>query len=185
MKRALFAVVVLFATIPTVGCGTLVNQSPAGTYFNAKGQTRPNRLYGGVRVDCEMVADTAARGARGESVLSSSSTSEHDPVTGEWVTRDTTPTSTKMRNAVTMTLFLAADFPLSFVADTVLLPSDILAQVKRLTSPKPSEAVTKPIELPPIEEKTKPPAGGLEQLKDNKFNSWQMTRSHEVPLPAR
>lgn len=176
MKRGVSVLAALLVALSATGCGTLVNQSSPGTYFNAQGQRRPHRLYGGVRTDGEMVADTVARVAHGESVLSSNSVTEHDPATGEWVTRDTTSTSEKVRNAITMTLFLAADFPLSFVADTLLLPCDIYAQWKRLTSEPPAEN-PKPDELPPTEGSLPLPT-----KKDTTGNSWQISGRIERPV---
>lgn len=132
MRRCVLSLVVAVLVTVTVGCGTMMNQSPPGTYFNS-GSHRPNRLYGGVRRDGELLVNHIAQVARGEPTGSCSSISEHDPVTGEFVTRDTTPVSQKVMNATVITLFFVADFPLSFLADTIFLPVDFFAQWKRLT----------------------------------------------------
>jgi uncharacterized protein YceK len=128
----------------------MMNQSPPGTFFNS-GAHRPNRLYGGVRRDGELLVNHVAQVARGEPTGSHSSVSEHDPVTGESVWRDTTPVSQKVRNAVGIPLLFLVDIPLSFVGDTIFLPVDIIAQWKRLTGRTPVEEKFKPDEPPPLE----------------------------------
>lgn len=156
MNRGALAVVLVLATIPAVGCGTLVNQSPPGSYFNCRGETRSNRVYGGVRGNGERLGEAVAKIARGDtSGLSSSSVTERDPVTGQSVTRDNTPASEKVMTAIGMTLFFAVDFPLSFVADTVLLPVDAFAQWKRLFGKPPVVEKPRPHESPsvPLSEK--------------------------------
>lgn len=160
MKRCTLALFAVVAALPAIGCGTFLNHQPPGTYFNYKGQLRPNRLYGGVRTDSEMLTAHVAAVARGEPTGSSSSFSEHDPVTGEWVTRDTTPVFQKTSNAIGIALFFIADFPLSFVADTIFLPVDIIAQWKRLTGRTP--AIEKPVqdEVPPPPPDGKAPGEG-------------------------
>lgn len=151
MKRCVLVLFAILAVLPAVGCGTLVNQSPPGSYFNYHGRMRPHRLYGGVRSDGEMFAEHVATVARGEPTGSSSSLSEHDPVTGEWVTRDTTPVAQKTMNAIGITLLFAIDFPLSFVADTIFLPVDVIAQWRRLTGRTSEEEKPKQDEVPPPE----------------------------------
>lgn len=174
MNRGAVALVLALAALSATGCGTFMNHQPPGSYFNAHGQRRPDRVYGGVRFDGELVADTVAGIAQGKPVFSSSSVTGHDPATGEWGTRDTTPVSQQVRNAITMTLLLAADFPLSFVADTILLPADLYAQWKRLTGPP----VEKPDDPPPPEGEL-----SLPTKKDTGTNSWQMSGRIERPVP--
>lgn len=150
MKRGVLVLFAVVLALTAVGCGTMVNQSPPGSYFNYHGRMRPNRLYGGVRSDGEMLAEHITKVARGEPTGSSSSFSEHDPVTGEFVTRDTTPAAQKTLNAIGISLMFAVDFPLSFVADTIFLPVDILAQWKRLTGQMLAEENPKQDEVPPL-----------------------------------
>ncbi len=71
-----------------------------------------------------------------------------------------------------MTLFYLTDMPLSFLADTILLPWDIREQWKRLSDEQAVEVQPSPDEV----------SNSLKSLESNKFNQWQMTRHYERPL---
>lgn len=159
MRRATFAVVVLLATIPAVGCGTMSNQSELVTYGNRT--WGGHRVYGGVRADVELLTT---------------------PVFPKAATPDE-PADDRYAAVLTVAkVFIQSvyliDLPLSLVGDTILWPVDTAAQVRRFNS-------AEPVEPPPVEETAKPPAGALEQLKGNKFNTWQYSPRVDVPLPAR
>ena len=55
MRRTLLCTLAAGCLLSAVGCGTLLNQSPKGSFFNVKGEHRPYRVYGGVRTDVEAV----------------------------------------------------------------------------------------------------------------------------------
>ena len=42
------------------GCGTLKNHAEPGGFLNFDGSSRPHRLYGGVRVDGELIVKNAS-----------------------------------------------------------------------------------------------------------------------------
>lgn len=190
MCRAVCVLVAACAALPAVGCGTLVNQSEPGMYFNADNH-RPYRIYGGVRTDGEHLLKVFTMVARGESVLSSSTVTEHDPATGEYGTRDSTSGPVKVLNAIELTLYFAADPLLSFAADTFLLPWDMSFQWRRLTGrllPAPAKSAESAEKLaPPPSEKPTPNAAlaegssPLTALSNNSFNQWQISGRIELP----
>lgn len=151
MKRAAFTFVALFATISAVGCGTLSNQHALGIFTYGL-EKRDQRVYGGVRSDGEKIGDLLVKDAR----------SEGEPTALIWI-------------VPCMTLFYLSDMPLSFLADTLLLPWDIRAQWKRLTDEKATEVQPPPAEV----------SSPLKSLENNKFKHWQMTRSYEMSLPPK
>lgn len=55
MRRTLLCTLAAGCLLSSVGCGTFLNQSPKGSYFNVTGTRRPYRVYGGVRTDLEVV----------------------------------------------------------------------------------------------------------------------------------
>jgi uncharacterized protein YceK len=116
---------------------------------------------------------------------------ETDPETGEAI-KHSPGVVEKSLLTTAGTLFWLVDLPLSLVADTVYLPSDIRVQWKRLMGvtppnphadsvekPKPPPATAKPegVELPPAEW-----SNSLKTLSRNPFNSLQMSRRVDMSL---
>lgn len=107
---------VLLAALSAVGCGTLANHNPEVSYANCA--FRPNRIYGGVRADAEVLATPVGMLARGQSLLA-----DHPELPGEVPSQEE-----KIIAGVMLKPTALLDLPLSFVADTIMLPWDIAAQ---------------------------------------------------------
>jgi uncharacterized protein YceK len=125
-----FAGLALFAG----GCGTLVNHSEPGPILNANGYT-PYRPYGGVLVS----ADAALIGA-GRTVNE-----------GEIYDRVST--------AAFAAGFLFIDLPLSAIADTILLPLDVVYTLQGKGHPEGGWPwINNGLKLTQGEDKPQPPA---------------------------
>ena len=153
--------VVLLASISVVGCGTMVNQSEKGSYLNHEERYRPHRIYGGVRVSAEALADPYRKMATGEPVDLLRTHSLHSVENGEPVETDLTTIGEKASTLTTYTLLWSISIPLSLVADTIFLPFDAWAQFKRLTGVRtgerqpatPDPSISETTVTPPVEKR--------------------------------
>jgi uncharacterized protein YceK len=107
MRLRAFAVVPLAAlALSAAGCGTLANQSEPG-WLTAEPGHAPHQPYGGVGLDLKAARDLVSKTGGDDKT--------YDPY---W-------------NTVVGCCFLAVEFPLSAVADTLFLPFDAAYTLRR------------------------------------------------------
>jgi len=124
MKQGALTLVMLLAALSAVGCGTLANHNPDVSYANCT--FRSNRIYGGVRADAEVLATPVGMLARGQSLLA-----DHAELPGEVPSQEE-----KIIAGVMLKPSVFLDLPLSFIADTIMLPWDIAAQNQTPAAPE-------------------------------------------------
>jgi uncharacterized protein YceK len=91
-----------FLALGASGCGTIVNHSEPGSYFNYRGGYPPYRPFGGALVATDGVVTNIERVWDYEK--------DYEP----------------LQAAAVAAAFLFIDLPLSAVADTILLPFDVV-----------------------------------------------------------